>query len=463
VSSEKLLPAPSVASAAVKAPETPRTRRACWSRRRIGLTAFLGFAGLGVAIAAVYWVGHRYTHSLSRDAFLDSDLINVSSYATGDIIEIYVQEQSVVTKGQLLAKIDPAVYEREVAVRHSQLAAARSGLHKAEADLAVAEQEVPRKVRIAERKLDIARVVETKANSQLALTTEEVEKGIRAAAASLAACKAALELAEADYRRYLDLYATGSVTQRKSQDATRAHAVARAEVEAATARLAQAEAMRHRIDIASDELRAAKHAVEEASAGLELARIGDLQVEVARRLVEERKELVESARSALQLAETNLGYTRVIAPYDGIITKNWRHLGDHVRPGDPIFNMYNPGLLYVTIHLEETLLEGVNVGNGATVEVDAFSQPFRGRVVWIGSATDANFSLIPRDVSAGEFTYVVQRVTVRLLLEPDERLPLLKPGLSAHVTIEHGPGDPVWAAQAWERMGAQSGVRPEKR
>jgi membrane fusion protein (multidrug efflux system) len=417
---------------------------------------------LAVTVAGVWWIGHRFTHSLSRDAFLDSDLINVSSYATGDIVEIYVQEQSAVKKGQLLARIDPAVYERELAVKRSQLAAAESGLRKAEADLAVAEQEVPRKVRIAERKLDIATAEETKAASKVSLTTEEVDKGIRAAEAAVASSKAALELAEADYQRYSDLYRDGSVTQRKWQDATKGHAVAKAEVEAATAKLAQSEANRHQIDIDKEALHVARHAVEEAKAGLELARVGDLQIEVARRLLEERKELVESARRAVQLAETNLGYTRVVAPYDGIITKNWRHLGDHVRPGDPIFNMYNPELLYVTVHLEETLLEGVNLGNGATVEVDAFSRPFRGRVVWIGSATDANFSLIPRDVSAGEFTYVVQRVTTRLLLEPDDRLPQLKPGLSAHVTIEHGPGDREWAARAWDRMAAQSGVRTEK-
>jgi membrane fusion protein (multidrug efflux system) len=211
---------------AARAPRPARHRR--WSRRRALLTAFLGLAGLGIAVAAIFWVGHRSTHSLSRDAFLDSDLINVRSYATGDIVEIYVQEQSPVKKGQLLAKIDPAVYEREVAVKRSQLTAARSALRKAEADRAVAEQEVPRKVRIAERKLDIARAEETKATGKVSRTTEEVEKGIRAATAALAASKATLELAEADFRRYSDLYDSGSVTQRKSQDATRAHGVAKA-------------------------------------------------------------------------------------------------------------------------------------------------------------------------------------------------------------------------------------------
>jgi membrane fusion protein (multidrug efflux system) len=415
-----------------------------------------------MAVAAVSlagWVGYRFTHSLARDAFLDSDLINVSSYVTGDITEVFVQEQSQVAKGQVLARIDPSLYQQEVDVKRSQLAAAESALRKAEADLAVLVEEVPRKVRMAERRLDIAREGETKAGKQVALTTEDVEKGIRAAAAAVASSKAALELAEEDYRRYSDLYQGGSVTQRKFQEANKIYQTAQAEVQAAEARLAQVEATRHKIDIAGQELRAARHTVEEARAGLELAKVGGFQIEAARRLVTERSDLAAVARRAVRLAETNVGYTRIVAPYDGVITKNWRHLGDHVRPGDPIFNMYNPQLLYVTVHLEENLLEGVNLGNYATVEVDAFRQPFRGRVVWIGSATDANFSLIPRDVSAGEFTYVVQRVTTRLALEPDERLPLLKPGLSAHVAIEHGPGDPAWAAAAWERMAEQSGVR----
>lgn len=66
-------------------------------------------------------------------------------------------------------------------------------------------------------------------------------------------------------------------------------------------------------------------------------------------------------------------------------------------------------------------------------------------MLWVGSATDAKFSLIPRDVSAGEFTWVVQRVPVRIWFEPDERFGELRPGLSVTAGIEHGPGDPAWA------------------
>jgi membrane fusion protein (multidrug efflux system) len=162
----------------------------------------------------------------------------------------------------------------------------------------------------------------------------------------------------------------------------------------------------------------------------------------------EREQILEKARRSVTLARTNLEYTEVRAPYDGVIARKWRHLGDYAGTGEPIFSMYNPALLYVTVHLEETLLEGVAPGNWARLDVDAFSEPFRGRVLWIGSATDGNFSLIPRDVSSGEFTYVVQRVPTRIAIEKDDRFSQLRPGLSVTVTIDHGPGDPDWARNA---------------
>jgi membrane fusion protein, multidrug efflux system len=84
--------------------------------------------------------------------------------------------------------------------------------------------------------------------------------------------------------------------------------------------------------------------------------------------------------------------------------------------------------------------------------VDAFAEPFRGRVVWIDKSTGAQFALMPRNVVSGEFTKVVQRVPVRIAIEKDERWPLLRAGLSVQVIIAHGPGDPQWAEQAARDM-----------
>ena len=77
-----------------------------------------------------------------------------------------------------------------------------------------------------------------------------------------------------------------------------------------------------------------------------------------------------------------------------------------------------------------------------------FLHGMRGRVVWINKSTGAQFALLPRNVVAGEFTKVVQRVAVRIAIKKDERWPLLRAGLSAQAVIAHGDGDAAWAKQA---------------
>jgi membrane fusion protein (multidrug efflux system) len=431
-------------------------------RRRWRVLVVLGLLLAAGAAVASPWLAYRFTHSVSKDAFVDSHLINVAPQAAGTVVEMYVQEQTPVTRGQLLALVDPSTYQREVDVASAKLEVAQTALEKAQADLALLTAEVPKRITIAERKHDIAREDEAKAVEALDMVTRDVDKGIRAAEHAVEASRAAFTLAEEDFNRYSGLFKDGSTSQRRFQEATKAYKTTKAEVQIAEAKLGQAEATRQQVRIAEQQLKASRHAVAETAAAVELAKLGPLQIDASKKLVAERTRAVAESKRALELAQTNLGYTRVVAPYDGVIAKKWRHLGDYAHVGDPIFSMYNPELLYVTVHLEETLLEGVAPGNYADLHVDAYRRPFRGRVLWVGSATGANFSLIPRDVSSGEFTYVVQRVPTRIAIERDERWPLLKPGLSVTAAIEHGPGDAAWAAEALRREAAVEGI-PEKK
>ena len=121
---------------------------------------------------------------------------------------------------------------------------------------------------------------------------------------------------------------------------------------------------------------------------------------------------------------------------------------DFAPAGATLLSLYNPELLYVEANLEETRLPGVAPGNPVRVEIDAFAEPFRGRVVWINKSTGAQFALMPRNVVSGEFTRVVQRVPVRIWIERDDRWPMLRAGLSARVAIARGEGDRAWAAKA---------------
>jgi membrane fusion protein (multidrug efflux system) len=162
---------------------------------------------------------------------------------------------------------------------------------------------------------------------------------------------------------------------------------------------------------------------------------------------------VEEAKRALEAAEHDLEYTRVLAPFPGVVVRRYRHLGDFASAGVAVVSMFNPELIYVTANLEETRLPGVAPGCEARLDVDAFAEPFRGRVVWVARSTGAQFALMPRNVVSGEFTKVVQRVPVRIRFEPDDpRRDQLRAGLSVRVSIAHGPGDPSWAARAFREM-----------
>ncbi len=439
------------------APPRPSARK-----RRLRLAIVIGLAAVAAIAASVWaadWLACRFTHSISKDAFIAPDQpVNLAPQVAGNIVEVFVLEQDLVKRGQLLARIDPSTYQRELDLAEAKWVTAQAGLARAEADLAVLAEEVPKRITIAEMRLAIAREDERKAGDALEMITTDTDKGVTAAQRAVDAARATFALAEEDFARYQSLFQDGSVSERKYQEATRGFKTAQADVQIAEAKLAQAEANRKQASIAGQQLRAAKHAVGAATAAVELAKVGDLQIVAARQLVAERSRQVAEARRAVELAQVNLGYTQVVAPYDAVIAKKWRYRGDYARAGDPIFSMYNPELLYVTVNLEETLLEGVSPGNFADLQMDAFRKPFRGRVVWIGSATGANFSLIPRDISSGEFTYVVQRVPTRILIERDERWQSLKPGLSVTAAIEHGGGDAAWAAEANRKLAEIMGL-----
>jgi membrane fusion protein (multidrug efflux system) len=233
---------------------------------------------------------------------------------------------------------------------------------------------------------------------------------------------------------------------------TRSYDAAKAERRLADAKLAKAEAGRTRILVADRDLEVARTLVAKASKALDLAQTGYDQIREVELMVAVKQEVVKDAQIGLDSAEHTLEFTQVRAPFPGVVVKRYRNLGDFASPGVAVLSMYNPDLLYVTANLEETRLPGVAPGNPVELRIDAFAEPFRGRVVWLNKSTGAQFALMPRNVVAGEFTKVVQRVPVRIWIDKDERWPRLRAGLSVTVTIAHGEGDARWADHASQEM-----------
>ena len=395
---------------------------------------------LVVGFFLILWVADRLTTSETDDAFVEGHIVNIAPQTvSGHITRYLVEENDTVKQGDVLAEIDPTNYQDQVAI-------ARTQLETAQAQLDRLKEEVPIQIEIARRTLASTQADYAKAKEERLLTKEEVARGIDEANAALAAAKADQTLAQIEYDRYTNLLKDDAATKQKAQQAARARDDADAQVNLADAKLALALAERRKNDVAERDVEAALIATQKAEKGVDLAQTGDAQVREAERQRDVRK-------AALQEAEDALKYTKILAPFPGVVVKRYRNLGDFASPGVAVLSMYNPDLLYVTANLEEDRLPGVAPGNPVRIDVDAIPGPFKGRVVWINKSTGAEFALMPRNVVSGEFTRVVQRVPVRIWIEKDDRWPQLRAGLSARVSIAHGkeetPSGPTRRPRTW--------------
>jgi membrane fusion protein (multidrug efflux system) len=408
---------------------------------------------LGGLVLAALWVRERRALSITDDAFLEAHLVNVApELVSGRIVRILVEENDTVGRGQLIAEIDPVPYIDRVRLSQAKLDAAIAEQKRQEADLERLRVEIPIQIEIAGRTSAAAGADLAKAGESVKLTRDEVEKGIDEARAGVSAAQADMVLAQQEYERWNSLFRQDATTLRRSQEVTRSRDASRAQLNLAEARLAKAQASRAQIDVAERGQDAARRSAEKADKGIELSRTGKDQIRVLELLSVVKGLAVEEARRGLEAAQHDLEHTEIHAPFPGVIVKRYRHMGDFASAGVSVVSMYNPEVLYVEANLEETRLPGVAPGNEVEIELDAFNRPFRGRVLWINKSTGAQFALMPRNVVSGEFTKVVQRVPVRIAIERDGRWGQLRAGLSARVAIEHGPGDPEWAAKESRRL-----------
>jgi membrane fusion protein (multidrug efflux system) len=147
---------------------------------------------------------------------------------------------------------------------------------------------------------------------------------------------------------------------------------------------------------------------------------------------------VDAARASLSTARLQQSYARIDAPFDGMLGKLLVHEGDFVAVGSSIVPVVPLPNVYVTANFKETQLARMAEGSPATVIVDSFpGKQLRGHVARLSPASGSIFALLPPDNATGNFTKVVQRVAIRVELEPDQPMVnLLRPGMSATVTID---------------------------
>lgn len=243
---------------------------------------------------------------------------------------------------------------------------------------------------------------------------------------------------------------TGQAGQARAEEAAQEAQAgsAAAQVEAARATVRKAEADLERIRglaerkiIAPQQLDQARWAVDNARAGLDAAErqaaAASSQTLAAKAGVRVAGARLTAARAAVENARLQLGYTVILAPATGVVAKRAVEPGALVQIGQSLLSIVPDAEVWVTANLKETDLARIRVGASVEFTVDAYPGfAFHGTVESLSPATGARFALLPPDNATGNFTKVVQRVPVRIAVDPnqDQAHPL-RPGLSVDVSI----------------------------
>lgn len=145
---------------------------------------------------------------------------------------------------------------------------------------------------------------------------------------------------------------------------------------------------------------------------------------------------VAKAKADLQAAELQLSYTTITAPFEGVVTKKSVEPGQIVQPGQALFVVIPLRDIWVTANFKETRLSGVRPGDKCEIKVDMYRRTFTGHADSIAGATGSKLSLLPPENATGNFVRVVQRIPVKIVLDPlPPEKAVLRPGMNVVATI----------------------------
>jgi membrane fusion protein (multidrug efflux system) len=261
---------------------------------------------------------------------------------------------------------------------------------------------------------------------------ENAQAGIVAAEKQLVAAKAQADQAEAndvkaqdDLQRYKRLVQNQNVSEQTYDQALAAAKASTASVAAAHANEAAAE----------QAVQQAKQRLARAEASRRTAETAPQQVATTKARALSAIADVEQKRAALEQAELNLGYTKIVAPVSGEVSKSVV-VGLNVQPGQQLLTVVPLDEVWITANFKETQLKKMRPGQRVEIELDSDGRKYKGHVDSISGATGPVFSVLPPENATGNYVKIVQRLPVKIILDPGEnRDRRLRPGMSVEPTV----------------------------
>jgi membrane fusion protein (multidrug efflux system) len=365
------------------------------------------------------------------DAQVDGHIYPVSSKVGGPVASVGVKENQRVDAGTVLLLVDTRDYEIAVARASAELADAEAVVVAARAGVPIA-----------------ASAAGTQITSSEAIS-ERAKAGVEAAEKDQLAARARLELAqsrvreaqvnftkvERDLERMKQLIAKDEISQQQYDAAVSAVDQAKGAIESAQASAGQAQ---QEIAAAGARVGQSQANLQQAEAEAQGAKTAPQQVTITRAQAQSAEARVQLARASLDQARMNLEDTNVRSIVSGTVSKRTVEPGQVVQPGQPLMAIIPQEDVWVTANFKETQLAEMRPGLAATVSVDAYGgRVYNAHVDSIASATGAKFSLLPAENATGNYVKVVQRVPVKILLEPGQDAEhQLRPGMSVVVKVK---------------------------
>ena len=333
----------------------------------------------------------------------------MSARISGYVVKVNVDDNQWVEKGTVLVEIDPKDYE--VAVAQAQ-----ANLGNAEATAQSLNITVP--------------ITSVNSSSQLKSTASDITNtnaGIIAAQRQLAAAQAQVEEARANDVKVQDDLKRYKLLVDKKEVAEQVYDQALAAAKSSTAAVAAAIANE---SAAQQFIEQAQSRQVQAEANHQYAETGPQQVSSSKARARAAIADVEEKRALLEQAQLNLGYTKIVAPVSGEVNKSVV-VGLNVQAGQQLLTVVPLDEVWITANFKETQLRHMRVGQKAEIHIDSSGRTLKGHVDSIAGATGPLFSLLPPENATGNYVKIVQRIPVKIVLEPGEnRERQLRPGMN---------------------------------
>jgi membrane fusion protein (multidrug efflux system) len=361
----------------------------------IPVVILLAAAGLlfGIAGHMTEWQGNRSKQE-TDDAYLRADMTPLSTRVSGTVRRVNVSDYQKVSAGETLIELDDEDY--------------RATLNQAEAALAASEASFE--------------------DNQAAKRIQDAQ--IDAAKAGIVQSQAAIKAAEAGIASVSPEFDRASTELHRQQALFDAKAATHQQLETATAQQGQLSGV---FETRKADLARADGALATSQSQLEAA---ERQREALNTRDDLYKADIEAKKAAIVVAQVNLAYTKIVAPTDGAVGERHVLAGQLVAPGMEMIDLVRSDV-WVQANFKETQLTNMRVGDPADVRIDTFPNlVFHGKVEQLSPASGSQFALLPPDNATGNYTKIVQRVPVKIILFPKQRyLERLRPGFSAVVTV----------------------------